>query len=180
MEGSEGREEAWTGGPGGRGPPIDPHATVLPRLFVMVLLTGLFAEFVIGVDVSVWGPNIPSAVSTLFGPGAGSYGWLSVHAVLAVLLVLLGMALVATVGRLHRRRLTFGAVGGLLSVLLSALSGYGYIASSGNALYAVFMAIFFLIGWSAYARLATQLRHAAHRAMRFERMNAAGAPPSPP
>ncbi|MFZ0699017.1 MAG: hypothetical protein WAN74_02320 [Thermoplasmata archaeon] len=145
----------------------------------MLLLIGLFADFVIGVGVSVWGPNIPSSVSTLFGPGAGSYGWLSVHAVLAVLLVLLGIALIVMVGRLHRPRLTFGAAGGFLFVLLAALSGYGYIASSGNALYVVFMAIFFLIGWTAYARLAMQLRHAAHRAMRFDRRNT-GAPPAPP
>ncbi|NNN17888.1 MAG: hypothetical protein HKL79_05965 [Thermoplasmata archaeon] len=174
---SENREEPWAGGPGGRGPPVDPHATILPRLFVMLLLTGLFAEFVIGVGVSVWGPNIPASVSTLFGPGAGSYGWLSVHAVLAVLLVLLGLALVALVGRLHRSRLTFEAVGGFLFLLLAALSGDGFIASSGNALYALFMGIFFLIGWSVYVRLAMQLRHVAHRAMRFQRRSSAAENP---
>lgn len=175
----DGQEWPGVGGPGGRGPPIDPRKTVVPRALVMVLFLGLFVEFVIGVAVSVWGPAIPSSVSSLFGANAGSYGWLSVHAVLAVLLVLLALGLIVTVVRLHRPRLTFGAVGGFLFILLAALAGYGYIASGGNSLYVIFMAVFFLIAWTAYARLAMQLRRATRMAFRRAHANAgAGTPPA--
>ncbi len=173
---SDAREGPGIDRPGGRGPPIDPRTTVVPRVLVMLLLVGLFADFVIGVAVSVWGPALPSSVSTLFGPNAGSYGWLSVHAFLAVVLVILGILLIAFAGRLHRPRLLFGAVTPFVFLLLAAVSGYALVASSGNGSYVVLMAVFFLGAWTFYAMLATRLRRAAWMAVRRERMMS-GAPP---
>jgi|GEM_PF-3594061 len=174
---SEGHRGPGIGGPRGQGPPIDPRKTVVPRVLVMLLLVGIFAEFVIGVAVSVWGPLPPSSVATLFGPNAGSYGWLSVHAILAVLLVILGILLIASIGRLHRPLLLFGAVAAFVLVLLAALSGYGFVAGSGNGSYVVLMGVFFLVAWTFYVMVATRLRRAAWMAMRRERMNS-GAPPA--
>lgn len=178
MWGGDGHDEPGPGGPMGRGPPVDPKATVGPRVIVMLLLIGLFAEFVIGVVLAAWGTTLPSSVSALFGPNAGSYGWLSVHAVLAVLLVILGLALIVLVARLHRPFLLFGAIAGFVFIALAALSGYGFVEFPGNPAYIVFMGIFFLLGWTAYTRLAMQLRRSARWAMRRERMQAGPPPPA--
>ncbi len=156
--GLSGKVRHWT--------PIDPQRLRAPRGLVMAILTGLLVEFVAGMAVATWPPTFPTSLQPLFGSSAGSYGWLSVHVIVGVLLLVLAIVLVALLGRVGRPGLVVGSVMGLALILLAALCGAAFIDLNGNGIYAVLMALFFLAAWTSYLLLSVRLRRVTWMSLR--------------
>lgn len=159
-----------------RGPAIDLRAIRAPRALVMLTLTLLALEFLFGNIWSLWPGTMPTSVSQLFGSSAGSYGYLSAHAFVAVLLVISSIALIAFIYRLHRRPLLAVSVAGFLMIVFAALSGSALL-ETGNSDYSLLMAVFFLSAWTMNLMIAVRIR-VLTRIGRYRAMRAAGSPPA--
>lgn len=160
-----------------RGPAIDPRLTRAPRALVMLTLLLLALEFLFGNIWSIWPGTMPTSVSQLFGSSAASYGYLTAHAAVAVLLVLTSIVLVAFIARLHRTPILVTSIVAFLLIVFAGLSGSALL-STGNSDYALLMAVFFLSAWTMNIMIAVRLRQLT-RIARYRAMHLM-APPAPP
>lgn len=146
-----------------RYPLADPRKTVAPRALIMLSQLLLLLVFLFGVSSSLWPPSggWPASVQGLFGPSAGSYGYLSAHAIAAVLLVIVELLLVVFVYRLGRPPLFFVTLAAFLLIVVAAVAGsltLSQAATGDSSYYILLMTTAFLAAWTLNLLVTVRLR----------------------
>ncbi len=140
--------------------PIELDDTRMARALAGATIVLLGVEFLLGLAVSLWTTKLPANLSFLFGSSAFSYGYLSAHAIVGALLVLVEIGLIVSVYRLHRPLLAVSAGSTFVLTIVAAAFGSAFLASGDNAIYAFGMALFFLGAWTSAILLQARLRFA--------------------
>ncbi|MCW6168030.1 MAG: hypothetical protein LVQ64_06290 [Thermoplasmatales archaeon] len=140
--------------------PIELDRTRMARALVGATVVLLGVEFLLGLAVSLWTTKLPANLSFLFGSSAFSYGYLSAHAIIGAVLVLVEIGLIVSVYRLHRPFLAVSAGSTFVLTIVAAAFGSAFLASGDNAIYAFLMALFFLGAWTSAILLQARLRFA--------------------
>ncbi|MGI0055608.1 MAG: hypothetical protein ACREBZ_07875 [Thermoplasmata archaeon] len=143
---------------GHRFPPIDPRKAVLPRALAGLSQLLLTLVFIFGVSAALWTTSWPSNLSGLLGPNASSYGYLSVHVVLAIILVIVEIVLIAFVARLGRGPILGMSIATFLLTVVAAIAGSLTLMQPAQPLYVLLMALAFLAAWTTNLFLTVRLR----------------------
>jgi hypothetical protein len=149
------------------------------RALLFLTLFATAVEFLLGVDVSLYTTCLPGGARYVFAMDpCGSQGALQAHVALGAILGILALVLLIWAVRRRIPGLLGPVFGGFLGVVIAAVGGYEFLATSsptmdGNPADSFLMALGFLIALGAYFSAGYALRD-------FERTGGAAIRWTPP
>lgn len=129
------------------------------RMVLMLLLTLLVAEFLLGMGTNLYYADLPSSEGAIFtGSGPQDYPALIAHIANGYVIGLLALLLVVVLYRRGAKQLTIFGVLGVVGVSVAGVGGSEFLESGGIAVYSLLMAIGFLWSFAMFFYIESKTR----------------------